>query len=227
MNRSKSISHTNRAFTLIELLVVIGIIAILAAGIGVALRGNNPDASLRGAQGLISGVLSGARGQAALTQSNARIIVQADSTRDDFLRSIRVVIPDPANTAQWKQVGAEVILPPNVYVVPHINTLTGVTFDSTNGTWNVGRYSTFLRAATAADVAGLVNASASTILVSRDITALGTVDGSGRIVVTPGRASGATSVVLDNASAVRGLSVSRYGVATLVNEAESFDQITN
>jgi len=227
MMRSNVSSRATRAFTLIELLVVIGIIAALASGVGIALRGNNPDASLRSAQGLAMGALSSARGQAALTQSNARFIVQADSTRDDFLRSIRVVIPDPANSALWKQVGTEIILPEGVYVVPPTNTLTGVTFDAASGTWNIGRNSTFLRTATGSDVAGLSNAAAATTLVSRVITSLGSVDGSGRIVVTSGRKTGAATIVLDNSSAVRGLSISRYGVASLINEPTSFDLINN
>lgn len=226
MNRSSEPIVNSKAFTLIELLVVIGIISVLAAGIGVALRGNNPDASLRSSQGLLSGALSAARGQAALNQQNARILIQADSSRDDFLRSIRIVIPDPSNTALWKQVGTDIILPEGVFVMPPTNSLSGVSLDAAGGSWNVGRNSTFLRVASGSDVAGIINASAATTLVSRDITPLGTVDGSGRLVVTPGRKSGATSVVLDNASAIRGLSVSRYGVASLINEAASFDLIT-
>lgn len=223
MKRLHGASRATQAFTLIELLVVIGIIAVLASGVGLALRGNNPEASLRAAQGLAVGALSSARGQAALTQSNARIIVQADSNDLNFLRSIRIVVPDSATPGSWKQVGGEIILPENVYVVPPTGTLTGVTFVTANGAWNVGRNSTLFNAATAA-VTGLTNATTS--LISKDISPLGTVEG-GRIVVTPGRRTSATAITLDNASAVRGLVVSRYGVASLVDEATSFDQITN
>jgi prepilin-type N-terminal cleavage/methylation domain-containing protein len=223
MKRIQGFPRSTQAFTLIELLVVIGIIAVLASGVGLALRGNNPEASLRSAQGLAIGALSSARGQAALTQSNARIIVQADNNDANFLRSIRIVVPDSASPGNWKQVGGEIILPENVYVVPPTGSLTGVTFETANGSWNVGRNSTLFNAATAS-VSGLTNATKS--LVSKDISSLGTVEG-GRIVVTPGHRTSGTAVTLDNASAVRGLVVSRYGVASLVDEATSFDQITN
>jgi len=225
MKRSPFSCNAKKAFTLIELLVVIGIIAALASGVGIALRGNNPDASLRGAQGLVSGALSAARGQAALSQSTAQIIVQADVNDPNFLRSIRVVIPDASTPAtnDWKQVGSEIVLPEGIYLVPPTGTLTGVAFETENGTWNAGRNSTLFNTATGS-VTGLTNAI--TVLISKDISPLGTVDG-GRIVVTPGRRTGPTSVVLFNASAVRGLVVSRYGVASQVDEAASFDLITN
>lgn len=215
MKRIHGFPCSTRAFTLIELLVVIGIIAVLAAGVGVALRGDSPDASLRGAQGLTASALSAARGQAALTQSTARLIVQADSTKDDYLRTIRVVVQNGAN---WKQVGGDIILPEGVYIVPP-STITGVTFETENGAWNTERSSSLFNV-TPAPVAGITD---STLwLVSKDISQLGTVEG-GRIVVTPGRKTAPTAYVLFNASAVRGIDVSRYGVASLINEPASFD----
>jgi prepilin-type N-terminal cleavage/methylation domain-containing protein len=129
--------NSNRAFTLIELLVVIGIIAAIASGVGIALRGNNPEATLRSAQGLALGALSSARGQAALTQTNARIIIQADRNEPNFLRSIRIVVPDLVTPGNWKQVGGEIVLPQNIYVVPPSGTLAGVTFETVNGAWNI------------------------------------------------------------------------------------------
>jgi len=132
----------SRAFTLIELLVVIGIIAVLAGGIGLAMRDNNPGSALRSAQGLALSSLSAARGQAALSQNNAQLIVQADNADDRFLRSIRVVVYDTTVSGNWRQVGGEILLPVGVYVVPP-SAITGVTFDSTNGAWTA-KQSTFL-----------------------------------------------------------------------------------
>jgi prepilin-type N-terminal cleavage/methylation domain-containing protein len=216
-------TFTHRAFTIIELLVVISIIAVLAAGVGIALRGGNPDASLRSAQSLVVGALASARGQAALNQSNARILVQANSSDENFLRSIRVVIRDPITPSNWKQVGSEIILPEGVYVMPPTYTLGGVFFESQDNNWNSGRNSSFLSLTTAsADLAGLANAA--TCLVSRDISPLGAViGGGGRIVVTTGRRTGPATITLDNSAAVRGLAVSVYGIAGLVNEPGSFD----
>lgn len=217
MKRLHGGKYSSRAFTLIELLVVISIIAVLAAGVGLALRNNNPDASLRSAQGAALGALSSARGQAALTQVNARILVQADSAKDDFLRTLRIVIQDTATSGNnWKQVGTDIILPEGVYVVPP-STPSSVTLGTENGLWNDGRNSTLFNSA-ATTVGGVTGS----WFVSKDISSLGTVDG-GRIVVTPGRKTSPTTLVLFNASAVRGLEVSRYGVASVINDPESFD----
>lgn len=218
MKRLNGDHYSRRAFTLIELLVVISIIAVLAGGVGIAMRGTNPDASLRAAQGSVLGALSSARGQAALSQVDACIIVQADVNKDDFLRTVRVVVQTAPGATTWKQVGTDIVLPEGIYVVPP-GTLTGVTKDNEGGTWNTERTSS-LFAVGANPVSGITDSTA--WLVSKNITSLGTVDG-GRIVVTPGRKTGPTSWVLPNASAVRGLEVSRYGVASVINDPESFD----
>lgn len=220
MQRHSSMVSTAKAFTLIELLVVIGIISVLAGGIGIALRGNNPGASLRSAQGFVLSSLSSARGQAALTQSNARIVVQADNANDNFLRSIRIVIADSAAVGGWRQVGGEILLPEGVYVVPPVGSgLTGITLDATSGPWTTQRQSSLFNTAT--ESLGALR-DATKLLTSKPISSLGTIDG-GNIIVAAGRKTGVNTIVLDNASAVRGLVVSRYGVASLVNDANSLN----
>jgi len=206
----------SRAFTLIELLVVIGIIAVLAGGIGLAMRDNNPGSALRSAQGLALSSLSAARGQAALSQNNAQLIVQADNADDRFLRSIRVVVYDTTVSGNWRQVGGEILLPVGVYVVPP-SAITGVTFDSTNGAWTA-KQSTFF---VSGGLPSLSTGDSSKLLISNPITSLGTVSQGGRIVVATAHKSGATSIVFDNPDSVRALDISRYGVASLINEADS------
>jgi prepilin-type N-terminal cleavage/methylation domain-containing protein len=213
---------TSAAFTLIELLVVIGIIAALAGGVGLALRDNNPGSALRGAQGLTVSALSSARGQAALTQANAKLIVQADKTNVNFLRAIRIVTTTD-NGANWKQVGGEIILPSGVYIVPN-GTVPGLTLDPAG--W--GRKSTFFSATAPTTVTG-ITASDGLWISSGWISPLGvltTGSGStivnGYIVVASGKITGPDAVTLDNYESLRGVDISRYGVATLVNEADSF-----
>ena len=92
MKNPASRRSSSRAFTLIELLVVIGLIGLLAGGIGVAMKNKNPGTGLRSAQSTLVSLLSSARGQSALNQVDAMILVQADPTADNFLRSIRVVV---------------------------------------------------------------------------------------------------------------------------------------
>lgn len=216
MRHAKDSFSSVRAFTLIELLVVIGIIAVLAGGIGLALRDNNPGSALRSAQGLALSSLSAARGQAAISQNNAELIVQADNTNDNFLRSIRVVVYDTSVSGNWRQVGGEILLPVGVYVVPP-STITGVTFDSTNGAWTT-KQSTFLASGA---LPSLSAGDGAKLLISNAVTSLGTVTQGGRIVVATARKSGANSIVFDNPASVRALEISRYGVASLINEADS------
>jgi prepilin-type N-terminal cleavage/methylation domain-containing protein len=210
---------TSAAFTLIELLVVIGIIAALAGGVGLALRDNNPGSALRGAQGLTVSALSSARGQAALTQANAKLIVQADKTNVNFLRAIRVVTTTDNGTT-WKQVGGEIILPAGVYIVPN-GAVDGLTTTGSN------RKSTFFSNAAPSDV--LSNATDNKWISSGWISPLGvlTTGGgstivSGNIVVASGKVTGPDLYTIDNDESLRGVAVSRYGVATLVNDADSF-----
>lgn len=213
-NLKRSVSRSG--FTLIELLVVIGLIAVLAGGVGIAMRGKNPTATLRGGQGLVVSALSAARGQAALTQSNAELWVEAGSPADDgFLRRIIVVV-------NGAQVGGDIILPEGAYIVPG-TTFTGVSTVEANGagTWPSTQTSTFFNSRQSKTING---ATAKEYLISAgSLTALGTVSGaSGKIVVGPGNRTSATTLEISNPAAARGVLISRYGVATFVNEAGSF-----
>lgn len=204
------------AFTLIELLVVIGIIAVLAGGVGIAMRGKNPTAALRGGQGVVVSALSAARGQAALTQSNAELWVEADSPTDGgFLRRIIVVV-------NGAQVGSDIVLPEGAYIVPG-TTFTGVSLVEADGsgTWPSAQISTFFNSRQSKTING---ASPKQYLVSSgSFTAFGTINGtSGKIVVGSGASTSATNLEISNPKAARGVLISRYGVATVVNEAGSF-----
>ena len=205
------------AFTLIELLVVIGIIGALAAGVGLMLKDGNPGASLRSAQGLMVSTLAAARGQAALTQSNAEIWVEADSPSDEgFLRRIIVVVNGTT------QVGGDIVLPQGVYVVPN-GTLADVSLVEADGagTWPPERVSNFF----GAPVSKTIDSVSKRYLISAGaLTPLGTVSSGsgGKIVLGSGRLKSATELELSRPGSARGILVSRYGVATLINEAESF-----
>ena len=77
MKTHNAVRCRSSAFTLIELLVVIGLIGLLAGGLGVAMKNKNPGSGLRSAQSVLVSLLSSARGQSALNQANAMILVQA------------------------------------------------------------------------------------------------------------------------------------------------------
>ena len=227
----------SRGFTLIELLVVIGLISVLAAGIGIAMRDGNPTASLRAGQNSVVGLLSAARGQAALNQTDAMIVVDVtDVTKEECLRALQVVVRAGAGLDQWRPVGDPLLLPQGVYVVPPSGTsIAGVTLD---GGWSSDRRSKGFQSTAALPLTERPYSSpdylyyptgafaSRTYLKFQLFSALGTTSGAGTILVTSGKRTGAATVSLDNPEVLRGVLVSRYGVATLINEAATFDQVT-
>jgi prepilin-type N-terminal cleavage/methylation domain-containing protein len=213
-SRSYSYRAAKGAFTLIELLVVIGIIAVLAGGIGVMLKGGNPGAALKAGQSTLMSTLAAARGQAAINQVNAMIIVDADPASETFLRSVRVVVEK--TSGNWTEVGGEVIIPQGVYVVPQFG-ITGVTLTSGN---TAGRVSDFFL--TTGPVIG-VTGPVTQFIQSKAFTPLGAMSAAvgGRLLVGAGTITGPNLVTIDNTNVIRGLIVSKYGVATVVNEGTS------
>ena len=228
MNPRNILRSGDRAFTLIELMVVIGLIAVLAAGVGIAMKNKNPGSGLRSAQSTLVSLLSSARGQAALNQLDSMILVQADPSNVNYLRSVKVVVRTASGSTSFQEVGSEVILPDGVYVVPPSPSATGVTFKSTSA----NRLSQFV-------VSGTINGSTigltGTYYQSLYLTSLGGVgkDGGsattqvqvkgGRMLVTSGTQTAASAWTLDNDSAIRGFSVSKYGVASLISDSLSLD----
>lgn len=223
-------------FTLIELLVVIGLISVLAAGIGLSMRGGNPTSALRASQSSLVGLLSGARGQAALTQSDAMIVVDVTSSgNDDFLRALQVVVRAGSGLDQWRPVGDPIVLPQGIYIVPPSSpALTGITLTS----WSATRRSKGFQATIADPLSerpyDAVNYpyqptgafAGHKYLKFQTFTPLGSTSGEGTILVTSGRRTDATLITLDNPEFIRGVYVSRYGVPTVINEASTFDNVT-
>ena len=236
MNTRNPIRCRSSAFTLIELLVVIGLIGLLAGGLGVAMKNKNPGSGLRSGQSILVSLLSSARSQAALNQVDAMILVQADPTKDNFLRSVRVVVQTASGATTWQEVGGEVVLPEGIYVVPPVKDVAGAALTLLNNT-DTKRRSLFVNTGTitGASLGSLVPTG--TYFQSLRLTSLGSVlDASsttatnsgikvtgGRLLVAAGRQTGATAWELDNVSAIRGFVVSTYGVATLINDTATLD----
>ncbi|MBI5768968.1 MAG: hypothetical protein HZA93_14325 [Verrucomicrobia bacterium] len=140
----QSMQGHRAAFTLIELLTVCGVIVLLVAGIGIALRGRATEGSaLASAQNILSGAVSAARAQAALNQTNARLLIYAQMppTGDlaKYLRMLQVVRETDPGRNDWFAVGEPIMLPTPICVVPtspvptdHLN--TGVTWNNTAAT---------------------------------------------------------------------------------------------
>jgi prepilin-type N-terminal cleavage/methylation domain-containing protein len=230
-----------QAFTLIELLVVIGIIGALAAGVGLALKDGSPAAALRSSQGLLSGLIAGARGQAAINQADAMIIVEAsDPTSDSFLRELRLVYKTSVSPERWRPVGDAVLLPRDIYVVPPADPFNGIVFSGTE--WGPKRRSSGF---TNTDPVQLIERDPETgpdavyttpktgILEGKKYLCFQPFTSSGQllnaagtgaqIIITIGKRTGADIVTLDNPEAISALRLSRYGVPALINESSTLD----
>lgn len=210
------------AFTLIELLVVIGLIGVLAAGIGIALgRGGSANA-LQSGQGTLQALISAARAQAAIKQSTADLVVDVEPTSDGFLRTFYVVVNNEA-------VGAAVSLPQGIHLVPKTTGTTysgGVRFkaDASDSADNTAIWSSLVSDAfdnSAATVSNAANTSTYRKVIG--ITTRGTASPSGgNLVLSSAERESGSTIVFNNPAAVRGALISTYGVMTPINDADAF-----
>ena len=110
-----------RAFTLLEILLVATLAAMLAVGLGAALRDKTGPA-LQIAQLLVAGLIQQARTAATANQTETRLVVCATRSPAGepatFLRLLQVFRADPQGSQFWVPVGLPVFLPPAVCVVP-------------------------------------------------------------------------------------------------------------
>jgi prepilin-type N-terminal cleavage/methylation domain-containing protein len=200
-------------FTLIELLVVIGLIAVLAGVLGLALGRGNSGAALQSSQATLQGLFASARGQAAIGQNTALVVVNVDPDSDGFLREFHVVINNEAK-------GSAITLSQGIYLVPQT---TGTTFGgavefSNPGDWT-NRLSSAFDGASVTTPAGLSGSFARIVGIT-DRGTLSSTTGN-KIVLAPAERLDADTINFNNPDAVRGVSISIYGVLTMLNSAEA------
>jgi type II secretory pathway pseudopilin PulG len=237
-------STARRGFTLIELLVVVGLIVLLIVGAALALAGRgNEGAVMVNSQSLLAGLVGATRAQAALHQTNARLIIYAQlpPTGDaaKYLRALQVVRQETlanGNTV-WVAAGDPVSLPAPVCVVPpgmvprdHLN--TGVTWNNNAAT---GPVSTLLSVnafnyrgqstGTTNQFFGAQNQSGRVHYL--EFAADGSV--SSNTSGTPTKIAISTAVIggnvlpkFNNPNGVRGLFVRKTGAVSLVDDATGF-----
>lgn len=115
-----------KGYTIIELLVVLGLM-IIAFSYVVVSTINNDGMSLKSSQRILSAVTQGAKGQAIMKQSPARLIIYADkgSDRDEnkYLRYFGIVTQDPKNPRKWISATEGTYLPKGIYFMPKLTEL--------------------------------------------------------------------------------------------------------
>ena len=114
----------NKGYTLIELLVVLGLMTI-AFSFVVVNTVNNDGMSLKSSQRILSAVAQGAKGQAIMNQSPARLIIYADqgddSDKNKYLRFFGIVTQDPNNPRKWIAGTEGTYLPKGIYFMPKLS----------------------------------------------------------------------------------------------------------
>ncbi len=218
------------AFTLLELLVVVGLIALLAGGLGFALADAGGN-SLATAQSTIASLVGSARAQAAVHQTSARVYVYGlrppNGDAGKFLRLLQVFREEPAGSGTYQAVGDAVYLPRGVYVVPPSTTgllASGIVWPAANP----GLLSTFAtpqpQALRPAQPAGAAFGGAVTgyyIEFAADGTSNPAIQPYGKLVVATA-ALASNLPQFNNPAAVRGVLLRASGAISFVNDPASF-----
>jgi type II secretory pathway pseudopilin PulG len=233
------------AFSLIELLVVMGVIVLLLGGVGFALAGRGGEGvALANAQSLVSGLIGATRAQAALHQTDARLVIYAqmppgatvDATK--YLRTLQVVRQETLANGRnvWVAAGDPVTLPAPICVVPPAPVPT--THLRSGVTWNnnvaTGPVSTLMAeagfsyrgqsTATAQQFFGAQNQSGRVLFLQFSPDGSITIPTTSPIKIALSTAILASNALpqFNNASGVRGLFIRRTGAISLVDDATGF-----
>lgn len=221
-----------RGYTLIELLVVVGLIALLAGGIGLAL-GDSGGNSLSTAQTTLSTAVGLARAQAAVNQTEAIVAIYATpppaGDADRYLRLIQVFRSETPGaspqTATYTPVGSPLLLPRGVCVVPNTTAgflVPGITWQA-NPPLISSVTQTAIRGQPAGTPFGTSTNSAYIVEFKSDgtVTQIGTQTHARLILgATTRAANNRPQFVSDNA--VRGILIRATGAVTFANDKSGF-----
>jgi type II secretory pathway pseudopilin PulG len=219
--------HRKVAFTLVELIAVMSLIALFAGVLGYAfMRGGNQTVGLQAAQSTVSGLLTLARSHAATTGRDTAVVVFVGSTSFQPERYLRYVVPVYlSDVGVWESITPGSYLPQECYIVPPASPAIdpAPAFEPSSGWTSL---------TSSALGFNLVNRSLNSSDSSEDwrgirFTPRGTTSDSGKIVIAVGRPgspadTSTPKVTFVNPDNVRGVSVSVYGLARLVNENAGF-----
>jgi type II secretory pathway pseudopilin PulG len=119
--RQPACRRSSSAFTLVELMVVCGLIILLVSGLSFSL-GDPASNALASAQNQLASLVGSARAQAAVNQTEARLVIYAtrppSGDVEKYLRVLQVFVANPEGSQTWQPVGNPVYFPRGVYLVP-------------------------------------------------------------------------------------------------------------
>lgn len=221
-----------RAFTLMELLIVIGLIAVLAAGFTVAVAGSSRSVALESAQASLANFVSAARSRAVASGRPVRILVRNQTDRTDYRRllvllHLRTVGADVTVAGNWDVVST-LELPGGIFLLPDASQMPANLLANSSA-W-IGGSGASLRSSALANTTFSFNFDGQIEAWEYfGFTEYGTnADSAGDLILSTGRTlapdpgGSAVPVELSNPDAVRGLTLSNYGVARLVNDRHGF-----
>lgn len=216
------------AFTLVELLVVIGLIAGLAAFlVGAGGLGGGKSASLQSAQATLANLVTAARTRAMASGQNARVLVHI-SPASQFAadRYLRYLVLQGYDGTNWNTL-SDAYLPAGAYLVPRDPTSISGLLPS-GVSWTRPSDGTVLRSTSlrsASEIPATINGTVSETWSAITFTPAGTTINSSDLVIgvaRPTPENTASPIQFESPDLVRGLTVSTYGVAAMVNGRESF-----
>lgn len=226
----KTRSARSRAFTLLELLVAVSLIAALSIVVLGVLSGGRGSA-LQAGQAAFADLLVAARTQAAASNQPVRVLVNfnADDTEQPA-RFLRYMVLQAQTRTGWQST-VTAYLPQGVYLLPGRGPAPTGLFPASGALWTKTDGSE-LRS-TAFRNTDAIEESIDGGRVERwlilPIAATGATNAAGDIVLANGRSrapgsfvTGESPVELLHPDEVRGLALSQYGVATLIDRRASF-----
>lgn len=231
MSPTRSGRAPRRGFTLLELLVVVGLISTFSFIIIGALNSGR-GSSLQAAQGVMANLLVATRSKATAANQSARLLLNFNpASADRPSRYLRYLVLQVQKVDGTWQTLADAYLPDGIYVVPGLSPLPAGLLPATSG-WTRPSDGQVLRSSAMRTLLTetIDVSSGAESWLALNVTANGQVNNSnGDIVLAVGitKAPGTFSIgeppiVFTSQEQVRGLTVSSYGVATLVSDRAGF-----
>lgn len=214
-------------FTLLELLIVLGLVAALAALFITGLAGGGTAAALEAGQATLVNLLTTARNRSMATGRRCRVLVNHEVAAAGFRRTL--VLQEEAAAGEWT-VRETFVLPEGVYVVPHRTRLPAGLMENAAAWRRFGQNEVLASSALSlAPVQAVVGGGEAQAWEYVQFVPAGTVGSSGDLVLGTGRvrapgtfANGESPIVLDGPAAVRGVSLSVYGLVRPVAHHAGF-----